>query len=467
MKITHLLFLTACMTIASLHSIAQRKPIKLHPKNPHYFLYKKKPAILITSGEHYGAVLNLDFDYTVYLDELKSKGLNMTRVFTGAYVEPQGAFNIESNTLAPKPNKFIAPWARSTQPGYTGGGNKFDLTKWDDAYISRLKAFLKAASDRRIIVEFALFCPFYEEVQWKLSPMNASNNVNGIGSVAKDNVYTIDKNEGLLAIHDALVQKLVRELNQYDNIMFEICNEPYFGGVSMEWQHHIASLIELTEKPLKKKHLITQNIANDKALITNPHPGVSVFNFHYATPPVAVTQNFHLNKVIGDNETGFKGQADSTYRKEGWEIILAGGALYNNLDYSFAVAHEKGTYVYPEKQPGGGTVALRQQLGYLRTFINTFNYIAMRPDTEFIADGLSGARAHVLSEAGKQYAAYILHGNQLNLSVTLPAGDYAIEWMDPVSGNYVKKESIQHAGGKAKITTPSYSFDIALSIRAK
>src|SRR5438477_10854757 len=93
--------------------IARSEPLSLHPQNPHYFLIREKPAVLITSGEHYGAVLNLDFDYVLYLDELKAQGLNLTRTFTGAYLEPSGAFNISSNTLAPATNRFIAPWARS------------------------------------------------------------------------------------------------------------------------------------------------------------------------------------------------------------------------------------------------------------------------------------------------------------------------------------------------------------------
>jgi hypothetical protein len=38
-------------------------PLSLHPQNPHYFLFREKPAILIGSTEHYGAVINLDFDY--------------------------------------------------------------------------------------------------------------------------------------------------------------------------------------------------------------------------------------------------------------------------------------------------------------------------------------------------------------------------------------------------------------------
>src|SRR3954466_8071077 len=90
-------------------------PLQLHPENPHYFLWRGKPTVLITSGEHYGALLNLDFDYRKYLDTLAADGMMLTRVFSGAYVEPEGAFNIARNTLAPLPGRFISPWARSSQ----------------------------------------------------------------------------------------------------------------------------------------------------------------------------------------------------------------------------------------------------------------------------------------------------------------------------------------------------------------
>jgi hypothetical protein len=444
---------------------SQPKPISLFPTNPHYFLYKKKPTVLITSAEHYGAVINLDFDFVPYLDELQSKGLNLTRVFTGAYVEPPGAFNITENTLAPHSEVFICPWQRSTEEGYAGGGNKFDLTRWNDVYFTRLKEFMSAAKKRSIVVELAFFCPFYEDIQWKISPMNATNNINGVGNVLKDDVYTMDKHGGLLPIQEAMVRKIVTELKGFENIIYEICNEPYFGGVKMEWQHHIASLINETEKKLKVQHLISQNIANDSARIVDPHPGVSVFNFHYASPPIAVKQNYHLNKVIGNNETGFRGQQDSTYRKEGWEFILAGGALYNNLDYSFTANHETGDFVYPEKQPGGGTSTLRKQLGFLKSFIDSFDFDRMKPDATFIDGGLPGkTRAYVLSEPGKQYAAYLLHGTQVSLSLVLPPGMYAVEWMNPATGASVKKEKLNHSGGIANISSPEYNFDIALSV---
>src|SRR5262245_13614806 len=118
-------------------------PLALHPTNSHYFLFRGKPMVIIASGEHYGAVMNLDFDYVRYLETLRRDGMNHTRTFTGAaYVEPQGAFNIERNSMAPAPGRYIAPWARSATGGYANGGNKFDLSKWDETYFPRLKDFI-------------------------------------------------------------------------------------------------------------------------------------------------------------------------------------------------------------------------------------------------------------------------------------------------------------------------------------
>src|SRR4051812_11087458 len=166
------------VAVARAPQVTPAIPLALHPGNPHYFQWRGRPTILITSAEHYGAVINLDFDYRNYLDVLATDGMNYTRVFSGAYVEPQGAFKIERNTLAPRAGRFLAPWSRSGQPGQAAGGSKFDLSSWDDAYFARLKGFHGHASARNIVVELSLFCPMYEEVQWSLSPMNAANNVN-------------------------------------------------------------------------------------------------------------------------------------------------------------------------------------------------------------------------------------------------------------------------------------------------
>jgi hypothetical protein len=461
-----LLYVFALVFTPSPTAFAQEKhpPLALHPDNGHYFLFRGKPTVIVTSAEHYGAVLNFDFDYVKYLDELAAHGLNNTRTWAGAYCEDDKSFNIARNTLAPAKGRFICPWARSDQPGYANGGNKFDLNKWDEAYFQRLKDFLAQASRRGVIVEMNLFCPFYQDSMWNISPQNAANNINNVGRCKREEVYTLDKNDGLLRIQQEMTRKIVRELNEFDNLYYEICNEPYFGGVTMDWQHRIVDTIMATEKELPNKHLISLNIANGSKKIEQPHPAVSVFNFHYASPPTAVAENYHLDKVIGDNETGFKGTKDDHYRMEAWEFILAGGGLYNNLDYSFTVGHEDGTFQYPEKQPGGGNRGFRQQMKVLKDFIDGFDFVRMKPAKGAIGGLGKDERATVLAEEGKQYAAYLRIKEPKQITIKLPAGTYEADWINVLTGKTIGKQRFTHDSGAAKLDTAEQTPEVALRI---
>ena len=453
---------------------AEHPPLALHPENGRYFLFRGKPTVLITSGEHYGAVLNLDFDYKKYLNTLSADGLNNTRTFSGAYVEPEGAFNIARNTLAPSDGRFICPWARTDVPGYAGGGDKFDLDRWDDDYFKRLRDFLSHASTRGIIVEMNLFCPMYEDKQWNVSPMNPNNNIQRVGPQDRTHVYTLDRHAGLLPIQERMVRKIVDELKEFDNLYYEICNEAYFGGVTLEWQHHIADVIGDAEKHMPQRHLISQNVANGSAKIENPHPPISIFNFHYAVPPDAVAANYHLNKVIGDNETGFRGTGDAVYRMEGWDFIIAGGGLFNHLDYSFVAGHEDGTFEYPPTQPGGGSAALRGQLKILSDFIHGFEFWKMKPENSVIKSEVPVAvSARALVEPGRAYAIYIrprvdakVHKSVEAIEIELPAGNYRAEWINVVDGAIAGSDRFNHAGGAKSLKAPKYETDIALRILA-
>ncbi len=144
----------------------------------------------------------------------------------------------------------------------------------------------------------------------------------------------------------------------------------------------------------------------------NPHPAIAFFTFHYATPPDAVKQNRGLNRPIGDNETGFRGTNDAAYRMEAWDFLFAGGALYNNLDYSFAVGHERGDFAFPKDQPGGGSGRLRNQLGFLAGFMQTFDLTTTHPDTDFIRGGVpSGVSVEALVEPNRRWAIYLRPGS--------------------------------------------------------
>jgi hypothetical protein len=449
------------------------QPLRVDSANPHYFSFRGHPTVLITSGEHYGAVLNLDFNYRLYLDTLRADGLNLTRTFSGSYREAPGDFSIASNTLAPAPGRFIAPWRQRN--------GKFDLEQWDPKYFERLKDFAAQAEARGIVVELVLFCPLYNDSMWSVSPMNAANNINGVGSVPKSDVLAL-KDPRLTAIQDAMVRKIVTELNGFDNVYYEICNEPYFGGVTLEWQHHIAKTIADTESALPRKHLIEQNWANGSKAIANPDPLVGAFHFHYSRPPDSVAMNRGLRLPIGNNETGFDGPADAAYRIQGWDFLMAGGALYNNLDYSFTVGHENGTFKPPESTPGGGSPALRRQLGYLKKFFDEIPFWEMSPIPAADLQAPEGASIRGLEEPGKVYAIYVQHARILpkakpryqtdtpvasrSLGIRLPAGKWTVAWRDTKTGKDAKKEAVQAtADGLTILHSPPYSEDIALIVQ--
>lgn len=447
-------------------------PLRLHPDNPHYFLFRGKPAILIGSTEHYGAVMNLDFDYVTYLNELAVSGLNVTRTFTGVYVEPQGAFRIERNTLAPASGRFICPWMRSEEPGYANGGNKFDLTKWNSDYFTRLKDFIREAGKRDIIVELDLFSNFYDTIQWKLSPLYIGNNINGAGDFLNWKEVLSLKHTELVDIQESMARKIISELKDFDNLYYEVCNEPYFGDTTAlrMWEDHMTAVVADAEKDFENKHLISNNIQNNYRLVPQPRPNVSIYNFHYAYPPKTVQANYHLNAVTGDNETGFAGIEDARYRKEAWEFIMAGGGLYDNLDYSFTADNEDGTFVVKKPQPGGGSRSLRTQLKVLADLMKGIDFITMKPAGSSLTRVIAPSKASV-NALSRGSDIIVLYVNNIDkkipwngVEVNLPAASYRLALIDPLTGDQNIVNISGHPGGWLKIGQKGYPEEFALKI---
>src|SRR5688572_1695161 len=52
--------------------------IQIHPENSKYFLFRGKPLVLIAAGEHYGSVVNREFDFVEYLEDAADKKQTMT-----------------------------------------------------------------------------------------------------------------------------------------------------------------------------------------------------------------------------------------------------------------------------------------------------------------------------------------------------------------------------------------------------
>ena len=90
----------------------------------------------------------------------------------------------------------------------------------------------------------------------------------------------------------------------------------------------------------------------------------------------------------------------------------------------------------------------------------------MKPDNSIIKGGIPDkATARALIQIGHAYAIYIKGGNEANLIVELPKGNYRAEWVHTKTGKIDKAETFQHDNGNRTLSSSKYVDDIALRIR--
>jgi hypothetical protein len=498
-----------------------------HPASARCFLFRGAPVALIGATEHYGAVLNGDFDYVPYLDELQRHGLNVSRLFA-FYREMEGSIKGlgYANTLAPQPGREVMPWRRTGPGKANDGGLKFDLEQWNDAYYDRLKSFLREAGRRGIIVEIALFCnPYSLERQWSWFPFHRDNNVNGAGRAVSSVHQFMEQHEPrLFAFQAAFVRKMAVELNEFDNIYFEICNETSAPAGSRErmerqagWHRALASVIRETERTLTRRHLIAVNMhqripayeengeryteTGEAAHIGDPL--IDVLNIHYIsrkTPgrglavldrdpakPGCVRAYMRARRhvrqpiVFDENDAGIVGGDPPFWernRMEAWETILSGCAGFNHLDWSFTPGDPTGAGLQPiadGRRLDGRR--LRAQLGVLAKLWRDCGPDHMTPDEDLVASTPPSSLSFASSREDRTlHVIYIadrradqegfggLLGGDVALRLSQPR--YALRMLVSGSVSWADADHVAPAGGKLQIRLPEFRHDCVLVLDA-
>lgn len=474
--------------------------VKVCPANPHYFFYKGKPLVLITSDHHYGAIIDMDFDYVKYLDYLADNSLNLTRIYPGGMFEPPDKY-LAGNPLGPRAGRQLLPWAKSDQPGanplLAESGKpsfRYDLDKWNPAYFARLRAFVELAGKKDIIVEIPFFNGMYADC-WPLMAMYHSNNIQNIGHYEmKDcGLYTTtnSQNQEIIKYQKAYIRKIVTELNGYDNLIFDICDEPSLQGlpdgsiivhpdsIIISWINAMKDAFVQAEESLPKKHLLGQTVQNLSPDLSDKQWCMWLPAEYVAPAEKALKLDYSRNKPIVDVETNYYGTSLTKFaytadavRLEGWWFMLRGGAGIINLNGKFFRGQESGdlitrTQIVPQKK-------------ILKDFMNNLDLNGLSLFTDFkVASSMTSSNG--IAESGKQYAIYLFHAapdkewgcsfvpeqgkycDTLTIN-TVPAGTYVAEWIDPVSGSVKSSVRLNHKEGNLKLVTPVYPLDIVLRI---
>ncbi len=499
-----LLFSFWLLLISATIPLHAADPIQIHPDNPKYFSFRGKPLVLLTATEHYGSVLNRRFDYGKYLEDAADKKITLTRTFL-LFRELQSARNPYSSLKVESPD-FVAPYRR-TGPGKAMDGEPiYDLDQWNPEYFERLHGFLELASKKGIIVELTLFSNTYGDHIWALNPLRAANNKQGVGDVAWQDYISL-KDPKLVERQLAFTRKIVQETHRYDNLYYEICNEPgggFEGHASLDdidaWQQKIGEVIREELNKAGAKHLIAaQEAFTYKPKFEFPYkksfkwPLVDIVNVHPLPNTTYGGRSYNMGNFMGkelmlselkdfaiatypepkpvvmDEDNGASMYLDMTgwtyHRKRAWTALL-NGSHYDYIDFSIIAGRESGTHQARQ--------AIRTWMKHLSEFIHSFDFIRSKPLPDWIEGKPDPLLASTLAVEGQDYIAYLADAREVTdpalgrpvagqVTFKLPEGSYSLRLYSPLSGLYSPAQAIE-GGRKIELQLEPFQHDLVLRV---
>jgi hypothetical protein len=417
-----------------------------------WFTYHGRPIYLLGYDTQELAA-NPAIDYSAALDLFVHYRLNKLRLWSYSYWAP---------------DSFWHPWP------YTNG--QFNLDAWNAAYWQRLRALVAAANRRGIMVEYTIFAPnnVDDPEDWSNATMrpawNKAFNRNGVFSPNSAGTFVpqfFDLTYGevstsgktLKDYQQALLDKAVAELSDFDNVYFEVCNEfpVQLGNIDQvyPWQQFWARRLHATTPHLVSVH--AHQYGGDQTTGMQyfwDAPFIDALTFHFSSAePDKISQLLHPaqrhQKILQSNEGGNPYTALSAATRGAWGFFAAGG------HYAF----------YEDDSRRIGSPAWMQgaaRLKVVQEIVGTLRFWEMSPADamgqeydQLIAAGPSGANHQVIAEPGAQYLAYFW-GSQHDTPVTiqLVAGHYRYEWYDPRDGRQLLTGTVT-GGGLATVPAPS------------
>ena len=482
-------------------------PIRIHPNNSKCFEFRGKPLALLTATEHYGAVINRPFKFERYLADAAEKKITLTRLFV-LFRELQSDRNPYS-TCKPESPDYVAPFLR-TGPGIALDGQpKYDLDRWNPEFFERLHRFLGLASEYGIIVEVTLLSNTYHDMVWALNPLNSANNINGMPEIAWPDYISL-RHPKLFERQSAHVRKIVEETCRYDNIIYEICNEP--GGKAPgkadnpspeevdEWQMAIARVIREAEAALPNKHLIsgqeaftydpweqssTKSFKDFEIDVVNMHPlpnttyaGTSYDMGEFMAKQLKLRAirdyclaTYKEPKPLNYDEDNSSSQYKdpdgwTIHRKRAWTTLLC-GCHYDYIDFSIINYCETGT---PESQKH-----IRTWIKHLSEFIHSVDLIRAHPLEGFLKSRPVHTLESVFAVEDEDYSIYLADERELGedgcgapisgeISIDLPSGSYKVACYSPITGMYSPEMTLE-GGTDITLGLPEFQHDIVVRVR--
>ena len=415
-------------------------PLRVHPDNPRYFTDGTRhrdgslKAVYLTGShtwnnfQHNGVYPAVNYDE--YLDFLQRYNHNFIRL----WVWEQGGWDPWAKDHVP-----VGPLAymRSGPGQALDGQPKYDLSRFNDQYFTRLRSRVQAAGQRGIYVSVMLFEGWSVEKKgqvgnpWQGHPFNKANNINGVdGDLNRDGqgpeIHTLNAPKAILDFQQAYVRRVIDTLNELDNVLFEIGNEMHTGSV--HWQYRMIDFIHACEKQKPKQHPVGMTGApiDNAALFASPADWIAPTSEDgYSTDPPAATGR---KVVISDVDHVWP----RNFPQWPWKSFLCG---LNTAFMDLYGAAKIGDQEVKSFSFVGNWLAehesSRQRMGLTRALANRVHLATMTPQPKLASSGYCLANP---ARRGAEFLVYLPKGGPVTVDVSGPEGQLRVEWIHPQTG---------------------------------
>ena len=427
-------------------------PLRVSKRNPRYF-EDAQGRVLFLTGSHTAADMTDEgptdppeiFDYCAYLDFLERNHHNLIRLWT-CHV-PKHSWGNPTLVVYDSP----VPWQR-TGPGMAlDGKSKFDLTKFNPEYFTRLRERVIAAGRRGMYVSVMLFegdVLHYASKPWcwEGHPFNAANNINGIdGDPEKTGrgvkLLKLDI-PAITALQEAYVHKVIDTVGDLDNVLYEIANES--GKGSMPWQEYMIRLVRGYEAARGKQHPVGMTFPSGTPEIDNSPTNEELFQSTadwispavspepYVTDPPAADGR----KVVISDTDHLPGRTPENTLPWVWKSFCRGlNVLLMDDECLSATPTER------------WRDAVRRNMGACRMYSERMNMAEALP-----CDELASTK-YCLSDKKSQFLVFLPEGPAVEVVLTQAPGVFNVEWRDLKSGK-VETGGAINGDENVKLTSP-------------
>jgi hypothetical protein len=398
-----------------------------------------------------GTGVPLEETARMFHNKLAAHGLNLYRAVFSMGQSVSGA-----NCEFFEPGQESVPYNRSGTPGAPDGGNKFDLTSFNQAHFDYWKYVLEDARIRGIVVQLCILvspksmdstkAKVPEPWGLKFNFYAADMNINGCAATTFNNWHATSG--PVWNAQKALLDKVVQELSGYPNLIWEIANEPrpYYDGNDFygpppsnpnanDWTMQLAAYLKTKDS----SHICMpvdmpdhQHVAGQKPDLRMTRP-VETDSHTPAGTHRDMVRQFNLDRgfaywptaaqpLIADNDAPGSDLTPADRRRKVWACLTAGG--YMSYFHSLFTPSWGSLLPFSLDQDEG-----LSYLGRARKFHQDLK-VQLRgtvPADNLVSNGWCVARS------GEEYVVYLISGGSTTVSNLPPTCEVA-RWFNPRTG---------------------------------